>query len=263
MKRSLVLLCCLAALCSAPAWAAPLKVGASVTPHAEILAQVVDDLRAQGVELEIVEFFDYVTPNLALADGSLDANYFQHIPYLESFCRDRGLDLVSVGPVHIGPMGVFSDKIKDLSELQDGALIALPNDPTNGGRALLLLQSLGLITLAPDVGLEATELDVVENPRKLRFRALEAPQLPRVLTDVDAAVINRNYAIEAGWVLTRDAIVLEGGDSPYVNVVAVRRGGQEKPEVVALMKALHSAKVRDYIVQRYQGGVIAAFEVQP
>lgn len=241
--------------------AATLRVGASATPHGEILEQVVSDLKDQGIDLEILIFSDYVTPNLALADGGLDANYFQHVPYLETFCRDRGLDLVSVGPVHIGPMGIFSDKIKDLSELCDGAVVALPNDPTNGGRALLLLQAQGLIDLATGAGLEATELDVVANPRKLKFRALEAVQLPRVLGDVDAAVINSNYAIEAGWVLTRDAIVLEGSDSPYVNVV-VRQGDQDRQEVLALMKALRSAKVRDYMVQRYQGGVIPAFEVQ-
>ncbi len=262
MKKTLIALVALGILWGAPLGAAELKVGASPAPHGEILAQVVEDLQAQGVELQILEFADYVTPNLAMADGDLDANYFQHIPYLESFCRDRGLDLVSAGSVHIEPMGIYSNKVQDLSELSEGATVAIPNDPTNSGRALLLLQAQGLITLAGGAGLEATELDVDENPRKLRFRALEAAQLPRVLADVDAAVINGNYAIEAGLSPTDDAVALEGGDSPYVNVVALRQGDQDRPEIKILMEALQSEKVRDFIVQRYKGAVIPVFQIQ-
>ncbi|MGI6074772.1 MAG: MetQ/NlpA family ABC transporter substrate-binding protein [Pyramidobacter sp.] len=258
MKRSL--LCALIlSLCLVPPASAALRVGATPTPHAEILAQVKDDLKAQGIDLEIVEFTDYVTPNLALSDGDLDANYFQHLPYLESFCKDRGLKLVAAATVHVEPMGLFSKKNAKGEKLPDGAVIAIPNDPTNSGRALLLLQSAGLITLAEDSGLSATELDVEKNPHGFSFRSLEAAQLPRSLDDVDAAVINGNYAIPAGLNPVKDALLVEGAESPYANVVAVKEGDENKPEIQALVKALQSEKVRDFILETYKGAVLPAF----
>jgi len=199
-----------------------ITVGATPVPHAEVLEFIKPILQADGIELRIVEFTDYVLPNLALADGELDANYFQHIPYLETFAADHRLDLTVLVGVHIEPMGLYSQRIGSLDELRSGATVAIPNDATNGGRALLLLQEAGLIRLAEGAGITATVFDVAENPRNLRFRELEAPLLPRALADVDAAVINTNYALEAGLVPLQDAIVIEGAESPYVNVVAVR-----------------------------------------
>lgn len=263
MKKSLFCACVLS-LCLVSSAPAALRVGATPTPHAEILAQVKDDLKAKGIDLEIVEFTDYVTPNLALNDGDLDANYFQHLPYLESFCKDRGLNLVSAATVHVEPMGLFSKKFAKVQDLPDGAVIAIPNDPTNGGRALLLLQSAGLIALAEGSGLSATELDVEKNPHGFSFCPLEAAQLPRSLDDVDAAVINGNYAIPAGFNPAKDALLVEGAQSPYANVIAVRSGDEKKPEILALVKALSSEKVRDFILKTYKGAVLPAFSpVQP
>ncbi len=249
-----------ASLCFASALhAAALRVGASPAPHAEILEAAADDLKALGIDLEIIEFTDYVKPNMSLSDGEIDANYFQHLPYLKSFCKDRGLKLVSVGSIHVEPMGFFSKRISKIQDLKDGALIALPGDPTNCGRALLLLQSAGLIGLSPEAGLEATELDVTDNPKKLRFRSLEAAQLPRVLDDVDGAVINGNYAIPAGLNPAKDALLVEGAQSPYANVIAVREGDEKRPEITALLQVLQSPKVDAFIRGRYEGGVVPAF----
>jgi D-methionine transport system substrate-binding protein len=236
-----------------------LKVGATPVPHAELLNLVKDDLAAQGITLEVVEFTDYVTPNLALDSGDLDANYFQHIPYLESFSREHNLALVSVFGVHVEPLGLYSSSIKALGDLKDGAAIAIPNDPTNEGRALLLLQAGGLITLSPNAGLEGTPLDITGNPKNLRFSELEAPQLPRALGDVDAAIINGNYALDAGLNPVRDSILLEGAESPYVNIVAVKKGNENDPRIQALSRALRSQKVKDYIQNTYEGGVVAVF----
>ena len=257
-----------AALCLASQASAGtvLRVGATPTPHAEILAQVKDDLKARGIDLQIVEFTDYVTPNIALNDGDLDANYWQHLPYLDTFCKDRGLNLAAAATVHVEPMGLFSKKIAKGAQLPDGAVIAIPNDPTNGGRALLLLQSAGLITLAEGSGLSATELDVEKNPHNFKFRTLEAAQLPRSLDDVDAAVINGNYAIPAGFNPAKDALIVEGADSPYANVIAVRAGDENKPEIQELIKALQTDKIERFILDTYQGAVLPAFsdlEPQP
>jgi len=238
-----------------------LKVGASPVPHAEILNVVKPILEKEGIELQIVEFADYNQPNLRLADKDLDANYFQHIPYLESFSKDHNLDLTYTAKVHIEPMGVYSEKIKNLSELKDGAEIAIPNDPTNGGRALLLLQQAGLIKLKEDAGITATVYDIVENPKNLKITELEAATLPRVLQDVDAAVINSNYALEAKFVPTKDALILESPkDNPYVNILAVRKGDENRPEIVKLSEALNSPEVKKFIEEEYQGAVIPAFE---
>jgi D-methionine transport system substrate-binding protein len=236
-----------------------LKVGATPVPHAELLNLVKDDLAAQGITLEVVEFTDYVTPNLALDAGDLDANFFQHLPYLETFSRERNLSLVSIFGVHVEPLGLYSSSAKSIGDLQDGAVIAIPNDPTNEGRALLLLQANGLITLSPDAGLEGTPLVITGNPKNLQFAELEAPQLPRALGDVDAAIINGNYALDAGLNPVRDSLILEGGESPYVNIVAVKKGNENDPRIQALSKALRSQKVKDYILAAYNGGVVAAF----
>lgn len=236
-----------------------LKVGATPVPHAELLKLVEPDLEAKGIKLEIVEFTDYVTPNIALAEKQLDANFFQHVPYLESFATERKLSLESAGLVHVEPLGLYSKKFATVEALPKGATIALPNDPTNEGRALILLQAKRLIKLAADAGLKAGPAQVVENPKGFKFKELEAAQLPRTLVDVDAAIINGNYALESGLNPVKDALVLEGADSPYANIVAVRSGEAKDPRILALLEALHSQKVKDFILATYKGGVVPAF----
>ncbi len=236
-----------------------LKVGATPVPHAELLELVKEDLKAEGIELEIIEFTDYVTPNLALNDGDIDANFFQHIPYQESFSAERGLDLTSVGTVHVEPLGLYSDKVDSVDALENGALIAISSDSVNGGRALILLESNGLIKLKEGAGLEATEKDIVENPKNFKFKALEPAQLPRALQDVDAAVINGNYALEADLVPTKDAILLEGAESPYANIVTVKTERAEEEVFAKLVDALQTEKVENFINEKYDGGVVPAF----
>ena len=243
----------------ASAQSTTITVGATPVPHAEILAFVQPLLREEGIELRIVEFNDYVQPNLALAAGELDANYFQHIPYLETFAADHRLNLSVLVGVHIEPMGVYSRRVSSLSELRNGAVIAIPNDATNGGRALLLLEQAGLIKLADGVGITATIFDIVENPRNIRFQELDAAFLPRALVDVDAAVINTNYALEAGLVPLRDALFIEGAESPYVNVVAVRTGDENRPELRKLAEVLLRPEVRQFILDTYKGAVVPVF----
>ncbi len=233
-----------------------IKVGATPDPHGAILNQIADQLAEEGYTLEIVEFTDYVTPNEALAAGELDANYFQHLPYLESACAERGYDLVSAGGIHIEPLAVYSQKYSSLSDIPDGATFGIPNDPTNEGRALLLLESAGLIKLADDAGLEAVPSDIVENPHNYDFAEIEAASLPRILPDVDAAIINGNYAIPAGLIATRDGLLVEGAESPYVNVVAVRSGDENSPKIQALVNALHSDTVKNYVAERYPNGEV-------
>ncbi len=239
--------------------AGELKVGATPVPHAELLNLVKDDLKTQGVDLKIVDFTDYVTPNLALADGEIDANFFQHYPYLEKFVSERGLKLVSAAKIHVEPLGVFSNKFKKLEDIPAKSTIAIPNDPSNGGRALILLHNKGLIKLEDPTNLYATEFDIIENPKKLKFKPIEAPQLPRVLPDVAAAVINGNYALEAGFSPVKDALTLEGEESPYANIIAVREGDEKREDIVKLINALQSEKVKEYILENYNGGVVATF----
>jgi D-methionine transport system substrate-binding protein len=236
-----------------------IKVGATPVPHAQILNVVKPLLEKEGITLEIVEFTDYVQPNLKLAEKELDANYFQHIPYLEDFSKEHNLDLTYIAKVHIEPMGIYSQKIKNLSELKEGATIAIPNDATNGGRALLLLQSAGVIKLKPDAGIKATVNDIAENPKKIKISELEAATLPRVLSDVDAAVINTNYALEAGLIPTKDALFIESANSPYVNVLVVRKGDESRPELKKLAEALNSPEVKKFIEETYKGAVVPAF----
>ena len=236
-----------------------LNVAASSSPHAEILEQVVDVLAEQGIDLQIHEYGDYVVPNTAVEEGEEDANYFQHIPYLESFNEKEGTHLVSVGGIHIEPMGVYAGKTASLEELPDGAEIAIPNDPTNEGRALLLLEAQGLIKLADSSNLEATPNDIVENPKNLTFKELEAAMIPNAVDEVDLSVINVNYALEAGFNPTEDALAIEDADSPYVNIVAVKEGNENNPAILALVDALQSDTVRDFINETYGGAVVPAF----
>ena len=260
MKKSFkTLLAAAFILVGATALAGELKVGATPVPHAELLNLVKEDLKTEGVDLKVVEFTDYVTPNLALAEGELDANFFQHFPYLEKFSNERGLNLVSAGKIHVEPLGVFSQKIKDIKDLPNKATIAIPSDPSNGGRALILLHNSGVIKLNDPTNLYVTEFDIVENPKKLKFKPIEAAQLPRVLPDVDAAVINGNYALEAGFSPVEDSLLLEGAESPYANIIAVKLGDESKEDIQKLLKALQSKKVSDYIGANYKGGVVPAF----
>ena len=237
------------------------KVGASPVPHAEILAYIRDNLAAAaGLEIEIVEFTDYVQPNLALNDSQLDANFFQHLPYLENFNANRGTDLVSIANVHIEPLGIYSKTISDLSQVPDGAVVIIPNDDTNGGRALNLLAANGFITLKPDAGFSATVADIADNPKNLKISELEAAQLVRALDDAVLAVINGNYALEGGLIPSKDALALESSENnPYVNILAVKRGSENDEAILALVKLLTSAEVKAFIEEKYAGSVLPAF----
>ena len=236
-----------------------LSIGSTPVPHSEILNFIRDDLAEEGIELEIVEFTDYVTPNIALDDGSIDANFFQHVPYLKQFNEDRGLNLVSAIKVHVEPIGLYSNKYTSLDEIPEGASIALPNDPSNEGRALILLHNNGIITLDDPENLNATPIDIAENPKNLKFEELEAAQLPRVLPDVAGAIINTNYALEADLNPLDDAIIMEGENSPYVNVVAVRKGDADSEKIKALKKIIQSKDVKEFILEEYEGAVVPAF----
>lgn len=244
---------------AAPAGKTIVKVGATPVPHSEILNFIKPILEKDGVDLQIVEMNDYVRPNLAVAEKELDANFFQHTPYLNKFSTERKLDLVNAAGIHIEPMGIYSKKIKNISDVTNGAQIAIPNDPTNGGRALALLAKAGLIKLKDGVTIEATVGDIVDNPKSLKIRELEAPQLPRALDDVDAAVINTNYALEAKLVPTKDALFIEQQDSPYVNILVVRKGDETRPEIQKLVKALKSEEVKKFINEKYNGAIVPAF----
>ncbi|WP_431473062.1 MetQ/NlpA family ABC transporter substrate-binding protein [Ornithinimicrobium sp. W1665] len=244
----------------ADAGTGPLTVGVSPVPHAEILQFVDDELAADaGLDLELVEFTDYVQPNVALDDGSLDANYFQHEPYLAEQEAAAGYDFEAVTPVHLEPLGLYSRTLGSVEEIGDGAQVAIPNDPTNGARALQLLADQGLITLADTGEASATVLDVEENSRNLDFVEIEAAQLPRSLPDVDAAVINGNYAIEADLSPAEDAIAAESAEgNPYANLLVVRAGDGSDPRVAALAELLGSAEVARFIEETYAGTVVSA-----
>jgi D-methionine transport system substrate-binding protein len=238
-----------------------LKVGVNPVPHGEVLRAAIPVAEREGVRIEVVEFTDYVQPNLALSDGQLDANYYQHVPYMERFSKDRGLAFASVGAVHLEPLALYSTKHATLAELPEGARITIPADPTNAGRALHLLAKNGLLKLKDGVGVGATVKDVTDNPRRLELREIDAEQQPRALEDVAAAVINGNYYLEAAKHLKLDAKVLareaaEG--NPYANVLAVRKGDEARPEVQVLLRALQSAEVRRFIESSYGGAVVPA-----
>lgn len=236
-----------------------IKVAATPVPHAEILAVVKPILEKEGVDLEIVQMTDYVRPNLALDEKDVDANYMQHKPYLDDFVQKRGLKLTSIANVHVEPMGIYSKKITSLNDVGDGATVTIPNDATNGGRALLLLQKAGLLKLKDNAGVAATVNDIVDNPKNLKITALEAPQLPRTLNDATLAVINTNFAMEANLVPTKDALFIEQKDSPYANILVVRSGDENRPEIVKLKQALTSPAVKKFIEEKYKGAIIPAF----
>lgn len=247
------------ALISGAALAKDIKIGVTPGEHAQIMEKVKDVAAAKGLNLEVIEFSDYVVPNQALADGDLDANSFQHQPYLDNQIADRGYDLVSVGKTITTPMGVYSNRVKSPDELADGATVAIPNDPTNGGRALLVLQKEGVIKVNPEAGLKAGPADVTENPKNLQFVELDAAQLPRSLDDVDAAVINTNYALEAGLRPTVDAIAIEGAESPYANLIVVRSEDKDADWVKTLVEAYHDDSIKAFINDEFQGAVIPAW----
>lgn len=260
MKKLLpVVALSLAAFAAGPAFAGKLSVAATPVPHAELLEFVKPALAEQGVELDIKVFTDYVQPNVQVADGHLDVNFFQHQPYLDSFNKEHKTELVTVGLVHVEPFGAYSNKIKDLSELKDGALVALPNDPSNGARALLLLQQQGLIELKDPSNILATSRDIAKNPKNLKFKELEAATLPRVLSDVDIALINTNYALEAGLNPLNDALFIEGSDSPYANIVVTTTAKIDNEDVQKLIKTLQSEEVRKLIAEKYKGAIVPAF----
>lgn len=236
-----------------------IKVGATPVPHAELLELVKEDLASEGIELEIVEFNDYLTPNLALNDGSIDANFFQHEPYFVDNIETNNLDLISLGKVHLEPLALYSDKYKSLDELPEGAEIFIPNDPTNGARALLLLDSNGLIKLKDPSDINATERDIAENPKNLKFTALEAAAIPSSYKDADGAIINSNFALKADLSPTEDGIIIEDKNSPYANLIAIRKEDENREELQTLLKVLQSDKVKKYIEETYKGEILPAF----
>lgn len=262
MKKILALILALVFLvaCSAPAAdQTVIRVGASPVPHGDILEAVKDDLKEKGFELKILEFTDYVQPNLALDEGDLEANFFQHKPYLDNFNEERGTKVVAVADIHIEPIGLYSSKYDSLDDLEDGALIIIPGDATNGGRSLVLLESLGLISLKEGTGIGATPQDIVDNPKNLDFKELEAAQIPRSLEDAGLAAINTNYALGAE-LDPRDALAQEEAlDNPYANVIAVKEGQEGEDFVKALIEALQSDKVKSFLEEEYEGAILPAF----
>ena len=237
-----------------------LKIGATPVPHAEILEEIRPDLKEQGINLEIVEFNDYVQPNIALNDKELDANFFQHEPYLKDFIKEhKDVKLRNAGGVHIEPMGIYSKKIKDLKDLVNGSGVSIPNDPTNGGRALLLLQKAGLLKLKDGVNEMATVQDIAENTKNLNIQEVEAAQLPRTLEDVDISIINTNFAMNADLNPMNDALFIEDKTSPYVNIIAVRDGDENRDEIKKLLTTIKSDKVKKFIEEKYKGAIVPAF----
>ena len=256
MKKLLVAFADVAAF---SAHAETITVAASPVPHAEILEFVKPALAKEGVDLKVKVFTDYVQPNVQVAEKRLDANFFQHQPYLDEFNKAKGTHLVSVGAVHLEPLGAYSSKYKKLADLPDGANVVIPNDATNGGRALLLLAKNGLITLKDPTNILSTIKDITGNDKKLKFRELEAATLPRVLTQVDLALINTNYALEAKLDPSKDALVIEGSDSPYVNILVTREDNKDADAVKKLVAALHTPEVKKFIEEKYKGAIKPAF----
>ena len=267
MKKIITLLLVLLTLCACggkqeetPAEVKKISVAASPTPHAQILAVAKEVLAEQGWELEIVEFEDYVQPNLVVESGEFDANYFQHVPYLDSFNAEQGTHLVNAGGIHYEPFGIYPGKKKSLSDIADGDSIAVPNDTTNEARALLLLQDNGLLKLKEGVGLTATVNDIVENPKNIKFVELEAAQVARVVNEVEYVVLNGNYALEAGYSVAKDSIAYEASNSvaakTYVNIIAVLSGNESNNKIKALVSALRSDEIRQYIKDTYDGAVV-------
>ncbi|ASY70520.1 MetQ/NlpA family ABC transporter substrate-binding protein [Sinorhizobium fredii] len=259
MKKFLLAASLALAFAAGAASAETIKVGVTPGPHAQIMEKVKEVAAGKGLDIEILEFSDYVMPNQALADGELNANSFQHKPYLDNQVADRGYDIVSIAYTVNFPMGVYSKKVKSLEELADGATVAIPNDPTNGGRALLILADKGLIKLKEGAGLKVGPADVVENPKNLTFAELDAAQLPRSLDDVDAAVINTNYALEAGLDPSKDPIAREGEKAPYVNIIAINGKDKDAPWVKTLVESYHNDTVKTFVNDTFKGSVIAGW----
>ena len=234
-------------------------VAATPVPHSEILNEIKPLLAKEGIDLKIIEFTDYVKPNLALDDKEVDATFHQHLPFLEKFNAEHNTNLISAGNVHIEPMGVYSHKIKALSDLSLKAKVAIPNDPSNGGRALLILQATGLIKLKDGGTVSSTVQDITDNPKQLQFSELDAAQVPRAIDDVDIAVINTNFALEAGLNPLKDSLVLEAKDSQYANILAIRAGDESRPEIQKLLKALQSPEVKKFIEDKYKGAILPSF----
>ena len=257
MKR---LLAAVAAVAAFSAHAAEtLTVAATPVPHAEILEFVKPALAKEGVDLKVKVFTDYVQPNVQVAEKRLDANFFQHQPYLDEFNKAKGTHLVSVAGVHLEPLGAYSNKLKKLDELPSGATVVIPNDATNGGRALLLLDKAGVIKLKDNTNILSTVKDITGNDKGLKFRELEAATIPRVLTQVDLALINTNYALEAKLNPEKDALVIEGSDSPYVNILVTREDNKDSDAVKKLVAALHTPEVKAFILEKYKGAILPAF----
>ena len=236
-----------------------LSVAATAVPHAEILEFVKPTLAKEGVDLKVKVFTDYIQPNVQVAEKRLDANFFQHQPYLDEFNKGKGTNLVSIAGVHLEPLGAYSSKYKTLNDIPSGANVVIPNDATNGGRALLLLQKAGLIKLKDAGNILSTPKDIAENPKDLKIRELEAATLPRVLTQVDLALINTNYALEAKLNPEKDALIIEGSDSPYVNILVARPDNKDSQALKKLVGALHSPEVKQFILEKYKGAVLPAF----
>ncbi|PHH41714.1 D-methionine transport system substrate-binding protein [Pseudomonas sp. LAMO17WK12:I6] len=253
------LIAAFAAVAAFSAHAETLTVAATPVPHAEILEFVKPALAKEGVDLKVKVFTDYIQPNVQVAEKRLDANFFQHQPYLDEFNKAKGTSLVAVTGVHLEPLGAYSNKIKDLKDLPSGANVVIPNDATNGGRALLLLAKAGLITLKDPTNILSTPKDIAQNPKDLKIRELEAATIPRVLTQVDLALINTNYALEAKLDPSKDALVIEGNDSPYVNILVSRADNKDSAAMQKLAAALHSPEVKQFITEKYKGAVLPAF----
>jgi D-methionine transport system substrate-binding protein len=236
-----------------------LRVGVTPVPAGEVMQLLVPVLAKENIQLKVVSFSDYIQPNLALAAKELDANLYQNVPFMEQFNHDHGSKFVSVAKAYLPPMGLYPGRAKSLAGLRENAAVAIPNDPTNSGRALILLQSAGLITLKATANAGAGPGDVAANPKHLQFRELEAAQLPRSLADVDAAVINANFALDAGLNPMKDALYHESPDSKYVNILAVNAGSESDPRILALVRALQSETIRDFLQTRYKGSVTPAF----
>jgi len=253
------LIAAFAAVAAFSAHAETLTVAATPVPHAEILEFVKPALAKEGVDLKVKVFTDYIQPNVQVAEKRLDANFFQHQPYLDEFNKAKGTSLVAVTGVHLEPLGAYSSKYKKLEDLPSGANVVIPNDATNGGRALLLLAKAGVITLKDPTNILSTPKDIAQNPKDLKIRELEAATLPRVLTQVDLALINTNYALEAKLDPSKDALVIEGNDSPYVNILVSRADNKDSDAMQKLAAALHSPEVKKFITEKYKGAILPAF----
>lgn len=238
----------------------PLKVGVMAGPEADVMKVAASALKDKGIKVELIEFSDYISPNMALSDGSIDVNAFQHKPYLDSMVKDHGFKFAAVGNTFIYPIGGYSKKITHIDQLKEGAKIAIPNDPSNEGRTLILLHNLGIITLKDPANLEATPADIQSNPKKLQFIELDAAQLPRSLEDVDLAFINSTYAVPAGLLPSRDALMVEGKDSPYVNLIVAREDNKNDPRILALVKAYQSDAVAKEAEKLFKGNALPGWK---